>query len=247
MSWSDYRDLLSVNDETQRKRLTQRAEREDWPRETLRREIAKVKRVSPKAVDAVLKEPLLEPQRGIPFTYKIVTLEGRLQIDLGFSNYLLLPLKYANFFKEGTLVQMRTTGNRPRTMKKDSYDLVKFNLPKNRGSWPVELGPLFTYRARVLAITDADTFWAFIDLGFGFTTVQQLRLRGLDAPEIASRDGQAAKKFVEKELKNVQQVIITSTKSDKYDRYLADIFYKTKTGETFLNNELLSHRFAVRV
>jgi endonuclease YncB( thermonuclease family) len=41
-------------------------------------------------------------------------------------------------------------------------------------------------------------------------------------------------------------VTITTTKPDKYDRYLADVFLKTPDGEVYLNNELLRHGHAVR-
>ena len=100
-------------------------------------------------------------------------------------------------------------------------------------------------------------------MGFGFTTKQKLRLRGLDAPELNTREGIAAKKFVEKQLKDVPSIIICSTKSDKYDRYLADVFLplrsvKTSSGgtratrpgytqDTYLNNELLERHLATKV
>jgi len=51
----------------------------------------------------------------------------------------------------------------------------------------------------------------------------------------------------ERELKKASQVIITSTKSDKYDRYLADVFYTKDSKEHFLNNRLLEAGLAERV
>jgi len=39
--------------------------------------------------------------------------------------------------------------------------------------------------------------------------------------------------------RSAPEVIITSTKSDKYDRYLADVYYKTKTGEQYLKTACL--------
>jgi endonuclease YncB( thermonuclease family) len=64
----------------------------------------------------------------------------------------------------------------------------------------------------------------------------------MDTPE-----GRRAKRFVEFELKDVPYIIITSSKSDKYDRYLADIHYNVKAEERFLNNVLLERGFAVRM
>ena len=64
-----------------------------------------------------------------------------------------------------------------------------------------------------------------IDLGFGNWMRQKLRLRGIDAPEISTQKGQKAKQFVEAVLKDIPFVIIKTHGSDKYDRYLVDIFY----------------------
>lgn len=229
LSWSEYRDLLSINDEDQRNRLAAQIVKNKWSRETLRSEIKKLKAKNPEAVNGDLNEELLVPIRGQLSTYRIVLEKGRkdLRIDLGFSNYLELPKKYRQKFKEANIVYVKDN---------------KLTLVKN-GS---ELD-LFTYKARVLDVTDGDTLWLMADLGFGISTKQQVRLRGLDAPEIATRDGQAAKQFIESKLKNVAEVVITSSKSDKYDRYLVDLFYEMKDGEKFLNNELLKQRLAQRV
>ena len=106
---------------------------------------------------------------------------------------------------------------------------------------------LFTYYAYIERVVDADTLFVQVDLGFGWTTRQYLRLRGIDAPEVDTPEGKRAKRFVESELSKVSYVTIASTKSDKYDRYLADVFYETKSGEPFLNNRLLEECLAVRV
>ena len=99
-----------------------------------------------------------------------------------------------------------------------------------------------------------------IPLGFGFTTVQKLRLRGLDAPEIESAEGKEAKAFLEQKLRSteaekqekslplasglsVSPVLIRTTKSDKYDRYLADVWVAGQ----YLNQALLDEGLAVQV
>ncbi|MBI3313551.1 MAG: thermonuclease family protein [Candidatus Omnitrophica bacterium] len=91
-------------------------------------------------------------------------------------------------------------------------------------------------------VTDGDTFDAVIDLGFGFTTLQKLRLRGLDAPEIESAEGKEAKQFLEKIILS-SPLLIKTVKSDKYDRYLADVW----AGETYLNQELIDKGLAIPV
>ena len=229
LSWSEYRDLLSVNDENERNKLAEQTVKNNWPRETLRREIKKIKAENPDAVSDDLNEEPLIPVKGKLDTYRIIVADsekwqGKPVIDLGFSNYYR-PEKLT--FKEGDIVHSKAG---------------KLKLAKQASA-----SDLYTYRASVLEVTDGDTLWLWIDLGFGFFTKQQVRFRAIDAPEIVTRDGQAAKEFIEKELKHNSEVVITTSKSDKYDRYLVDIFYETKSGEKFLNNQLLEEGLASRV
>ena len=84
---------------------------------------------------------------------------------------------------------------------------------------------LFTYRATVTQLVDGDTVWAEIDCGFGVWTRQKLRLRGIDAPELETAAGWRARSFVNEVLKPVDQVVVTTSRADKYDRYLADLYY----------------------
>ena len=74
-----------------------------------------------------------------------------------------------------------------------------------------------------------------------------MRLRGIDAPELPTAAGKEAKTFVEEALCGLLFVAVTTTKPDKYDRYLADIFYLVNEKDPnvviregiFLNRELL--------
>jgi len=96
---------------------------------------------------------------------------------------------------------------------------------------------------------------AVIDLGFGVRSTQVLRLRGIDAPELVSADGKKAKEFLEKKLGLAEgeglsdrMVLVRTEKSDKYDRYLADLFYTDKNGrEIYLNQEILAAGLAIRM
>jgi hypothetical protein len=101
----------------------------------------------------------------------------------------------------------------------------------------------FTYKAYPQGIIDGDTFWAIIELGFGRYTRQKLRLRGIDAPEITTAAGKKAKEFTEKQLYGLGHIVVRSSKSDKYERYLADVFYGEQ--ENFLNQDLIDAGLAV--
>jgi len=94
---------------------------------------------------------------------------------------------------------------------------------------------------------DGDTLRVIIDLGFDTWKRQYLRLRGIDAPELRTPEGKAARDFVCRELRDVPSIILRSSRSGKFGRYLSDVFYKSGPGEKFLANELLRHRHAVRV
>ena len=80
-------------------------------------------------------------------------------------------------------------------------------------------------RSSVIGVIDGDTFTAAVQLGFGFATVQTLRLRALDAPEIESADGREAKEFLLAHgVRPGARILVKTLKSDKYDRYLADVW-----------------------
>lgn len=102
-----------------------------------------------------------------------------------------------------------------------------------------------------------------IDLGFTNTTRQYLRLRAIDSLEIDTAAGRKAREFVASLIKRAPFLILTTTRSDKYDRYLADIFIPGReflkaweegkavlsepAGLLYLNNELLTRKLAVRM
>lgn len=254
LSWAHYRELLAINDNEGRKTVAKKAAQEKWTRGTLRREIGKLKVKNPKALSASLAEELLTPLKGKLNTYRIVPdiepSSGRLYIDLGFANYLELSEKYRKVFHAGEVVLSKGTKNGYSLHPSQStlHDVPVRDAKISTGRTQATGSEcLFTYQVRVLDITDGDTFWAVVDLGFGVFTKQHLRLRGLDAPEAVTRDGQEARKFLERELKGTSQIVITSTKSDKYDRYLVDVFYVKKNREEFLNNRLLQAGLAVTV
>lgn len=236
LPWTHHQKLLGINDPAKRDLLVRRAAKGKWTVEKLRSEIKKSKLLTGETVKKQHSEKeLLVPIKGALDTYLITdekdkTLSGEPVIDLGFSSYLELPEQYRGKFKAGDVVSVEKSDA--------SYTLKPSELTKK---------DLFTYRTKLVDVTDADTFWFLIKLGFGVTTKQQLRLRGLDAPEIISREGLRAKAFVKRVLKNASEITITSTKSDKYDRYLADVWFRTKAGVHHLNNLLLQKGLAQRM
>jgi len=126
---------------------------------------------------------------------------------------------------------------------KPAYDLgfsIYKIIPGNpKTTWP-NSAHLYTYHGTVLEVIDGDTLWVAIDLGFDIGITQKLRLRGIDAPEVNSSTGQEAKKFLEICFRKSNAIVLTTSKSDKYDRYLADIYL----GDTYINQRLLDEGLA---
>lgn len=253
LSWGHYRDLLSINEEEQRKGLIGEASRKKWTRPTLRREIKRLKAAKQITVSTAPADEPLTPLKGKLDTYRIVTAtvgpwQGKPAIDLGFSNYFPLPAGLG--FREREIIHIPQDIARVVRTALVSIPLGE-PLPRQGVSLRVlkDATPrdLFTYRAYLVDAVDADTSWMAISLGLGFVTTQKLRLRGIDAPEITTRAGREAKRFVEKVLRKARSITIATSKSDKYDRYLVDVFYEKNGKEIHLNQELLDKGLAVRV
>jgi len=114
---------------------------------------------------------------------------------------------------------------------------------KSKKKSTADQAALYTYEADLERVVDGDTLWARIHLGFGVWTRQKLRLRGIDAPEMNSSAGKEAKKYLQRLLKDTTTFVLRTTRSDKFDRYLADIF----AGTTYINQALIDAGHARRV
>jgi micrococcal nuclease len=109
---------------------------------------------------------------------------------------------------------------------------------------------MYEYAAKVKRVLDGDTIDVVIDLGFDVDIKQTLRMNRINAYETTLRNGTTpeqkalgieGKKFLT-ELLPVDSVIIVNTeKSDKYDRYLAEVTFNGVN----LNNLMVSKGYAV--
>ena len=184
----------------------------------------------------------LQAKRGRLFTYRLIEApSGRgLRLDLGFGILLKRPLDRIDKPLEGSLVEVvRRPG--------DGEPVFRLRTIHDRRAF-------YSYRAYVERVIDGDTLWLDVDCGFQVWTRQKVRLRGIDTPELLTKEGQEAKAFVASALSENTSVAITTTKPDKYDRYLADLFYLPGIGKAedalrngwFLNGELLKKGYAKR-
>lgn len=86
---------------------------------------------------------------------------------------------------------------------------------------------MYEYRARVAYIYDADTIRLDVDLGFSIWTHRQpFRLAGIDAPELGTVEGRAARDWL-RELLPVGTELVAITRKDsteKYGRWLCHLY-----------------------
>ncbi|MBW1809231.1 MAG: thermonuclease family protein [Deltaproteobacteria bacterium] len=111
---------------------------------------------------------------------------------------------------------------------------------------------LHNYVGIVERVIDGNTLVVRIDLGFNVWRVEHIRLQGIDTAEIGTPQGKQAKQFVVDVLDEVPFVVLHTYKTDKYARYVADLFYdgSLKKKEqvfnrgNFLNQQLLDQGLA---
>lgn len=92
---------------------------------------------------------------------------------------------------------------------------------------------MWEYRARIDRVVDADTLQMCIDVGFHGRQIERMRLLGVNAPELNTDAGRAARDFVTQwEFEAITTLdlpeefkfwpfIVTTRKTDSFGRYLA--------------------------
>jgi len=119
---------------------------------------------------------------------------------------------------------------------------------RTQGRLPHKEVKLHLYPAMLEKVVDGDTLIFFVDLGFDVWRRQRVRLRGIDAPEMKTDEGDAAKKFVEEQVRGIYRFVIQTFKVDLYGRFVCDVFYRSGEGDretiaregNFLNQEILN-------
>jgi endonuclease YncB( thermonuclease family) len=230
LSWAHYRELLAVNDPKERDEVTKKASENHWTRDRIRQEVKARKRKANGSANASEGPVLLDPVTPGPLdTYQIVRLKNTLKIDLGFGIYRDLDAPDAKKLKAGDIVESIKSSD-------GTYKLSESLAPRNES--------LFTYRAQVVSVVDGDTFHTLIDLGFGITMAQRIRLRRVDAPEILTAEGKEAKAALEKILsRDHGRVILQSRDLDQHGRPIAHVWVEGKS----IDQELLDQGLAVKV
>lgn len=100
---------------------------------------------------------------------------------------------------------------------------------------------MFKYKAIVEKVVDGDTLDLNIDLGFDIWHKARVRVSGLDTPEKWFDYGKVVKAYVA-DLVEFKEVKISTTKADKYGRYLVEVFVEGVEGS--LNDHLVEQGMA---
>ena len=216
LTWTHYRELMTLPDENLRLDFMRRAEKSEWTAQELAQKIQREVRANGdvlKTAGALPAPKKLIPKRGQLYTYRLIApetihaAEPGLWLDLGFQIRRRLPKSAKGPYREGQIVESRKT---------DAGCAVERS---ERGE-----KDLYTYEAAVERVVDGDTLLVEVDLGFDTRVREYLRLRGIDAPELATPEGYKARAFVERELRKAPGIILRSYRAEKYGRYLADVF-----------------------
>lgn len=112
---------------------------------------------------------------------------------------------------------------------------------------------VWTVPATVLRVVDADTLDVSLDLGWHITLHAKVRLAGVNAPELATAAGKAARDWVVSQLLRLpngdiaeyRPVTVVSHSLDKYGRVLGDVFVGPAVTGTSLSGLLLAAGHAV--
>lgn len=118
--------------------------------------------------------------------------------------------------------------------------LKKFNTPLS----------CYNYNAVITNVVDGDTFDFEIDLGFGITYSNRLRLYGVNTPEVRGKEkveGLKVKRKVKRMIENKQVTLHTRKWQGKFGRYIASVTIGNDPLKDDLAEILVSKGMAKRV
>ena len=232
VTWSHYRRLASITDKRARRKFEMKVSKERLPNKAFDILVQEYKQAlnsgKPLKLEPVKK---LRGKKGKFYTYKLIknNHSKRVAVDLGFrisrdTNKTSFKTGFVQGIKKGKDFEIKSI----EAKRKD----------------------LYTFIAYVNHIVDGDTIWFDIDLGFNTWFKHKVRINGIEAPEIDTKEGQKAKAFLENTLKHSHFVILKSHGRDKFGRYLMDIYYKNNELNpnivlekgNYLNQELMNSR-----
>jgi endonuclease YncB( thermonuclease family) len=202
LNWSHYRALMSITDNDTRTSFEQRAISEKLTKDQLIQLIAYHRR--PTGADS--QSFPLTPRIASPGNYKIISpprqKHGEFVIDLGFNVQFAADLPGVNA-GAGAFVRRQDSA---------SYATVD-----------IQPGERYCYPGKIVDVIDGDTVKMQLNLGFRISIIESMRLRGVDAMERDTPEGQKAKRALQRLLNRATTVHAFTYHHDRYGRYITDL------------------------
>ncbi|NLV66699.1 MAG: hypothetical protein GXY14_03390 [Spirochaetes bacterium] len=244
LEWSKYLTLLVIKDEEMREQFVNKAIDEELTRFQLKKQVELYMFRNRKECDPDMLENY-PVERGELYCYRkiekpdLLSNEKEVIVDCGFNVWRRVTIHNIDKYRDMEIFKTDKRNNR--YYISEVLDKTEESIQKN-----------YTYKGRVEKVIDGDTLQVNIDLGFDAVIKQKIRLRGVDTPEIEFNEGKKAKAFVSRELNRCEYIIIKTYKTDIYDRYISDVFYKEDCTDaeriaqegTLLNRKLLEKGLA---
>lgn len=213
LSWSHYRALLSVADKSERHHLEQRVITDHLTKTELEKIISLSRRLKNQKNTFPLSPRIAQTD-----IFKITDIEPntkRILADLGFNVQRRIALPGVQPIP-GTYVKQIS--------------------PRKFESIIIQPGERYCYTGTLLNVIDGDTVKMRINLRFDTSIDVYLRLRGVDAMEINTKEGQKAKRALTRLLKNKTTLTVFTYHHDRYGRYIADLITED---DTYINKQLV--------
>ncbi len=242
LTWSHYRYLLRVDSAQERDRWVKRIRNKNLTTNDVRFALSALNAKNCVHVHGSGKK-LKIPARGKIYTYRLIP-AGKQSgedfpwyVDCGFKNLRETPPSQAKLHNRYLYTSVKT---------EQGYRLRVTDT---------KVDEIFTFKAKLFRVIDGDTLHVIVDQGFGQRIKERLRLKGIDAPELNTLAGKKAKHWLASQLAGLPFLIVKTTRTDKYDRYIADVFYDYQSRDpqtvvdngTYLNQELIDAGHAVGV
>jgi len=85
---------------------------------------------------------------------------------------------------------------------------------------------MYTYKGHIGRVIDGDTIDVLIDLGFHIASLIRVRLARIDAPETSTVEGKLLKTLLSQALIEGTECTVTTSKGDRYGRWIGEITIK---------------------
>lgn len=83
---------------------------------------------------------------------------------------------------------------------------------------------MYQYAARLVRVVDADTIVLDLDLGFyQWRLNRSYRLARINAPEMSTAEGKAAKAALAEHLAGVTTFLVSTSRADSFDRWIVEL------------------------